>query len=147
MYRPAPTPGSHRARGIARVHGSPPNKETALVRDPLLELVDRIELGDNLGLRDRALLLFGFRGRSCAAQNSLPSPLKISPHPPDGTTIRISRVKTDEHGASQNLLVVYAEPPLPCPVRALRARLDGAEITTGPIFRRVTRGPARSALR
>jgi hypothetical protein len=42
--------------GIARVHGSSPNKKTALLRDPLLELVDRIDPTTTVGLRDRALL-------------------------------------------------------------------------------------------
>jgi hypothetical protein len=43
------------------------------------------------------------------------------------------------------LLLVYAQPPRPCPVRALRAWLDAAQITTGPIFRRVTRTGAISS--
>ena len=46
--------------GIARVHGSAPNKKTALLRDPLLELIDRIDTSTPAGLRDRALLLLGF---------------------------------------------------------------------------------------
>src|SRR5450755_4012018 len=46
--------------GIARVHGSAPHKKTALLRDPLLELVDRIDPSATVGLRDRALLLLGF---------------------------------------------------------------------------------------
>lgn len=59
--------------------------------------------------------------------------------------IRIARSKTDQQGAGQELLVVYAEPPRPCPVRALRAWLDTAELTAGPVFRRVTRTGAVSA--
>ncbi len=34
--------------GIARVHGSAPNKKTALRRDPLLELIDRSWAGTHL---------------------------------------------------------------------------------------------------
>ena len=45
--------------GIARVHGAAPNKKTALLRDPRLELIDRIDTATNAGLRDRALLLLG----------------------------------------------------------------------------------------
>jgi integrase len=62
----------------------------------------------------------------------------LSPSP-DGMRIRIARSKTDQTGRGQELLVVYAEAPRPCPVRALRTWLDTAAITTGPIFRRVTR--------
>jgi integrase len=94
-------------------------------------------------LRDRALLLLGFavglrRSELVALQVE-----DLSPSP-DGLRIRIARSKTDQQGRDQELLVVYAEPPRPCPVRALRAWLDAAEVTTGPIFRRVTRTGAIS---
>jgi integrase len=46
--------------GIARVHGAAPNKKAALLRDPLLELIDRIDIATTVGLRDRALLLLVF---------------------------------------------------------------------------------------
>jgi hypothetical protein len=49
--------------GIARVHGSAPSKKTVLLRDPLLELIDRIDTATTAGLRDRALLLLGVRRR------------------------------------------------------------------------------------
>jgi integrase len=68
----------------------------------------------------------------------------LSPSP-DGLRIRIARSKTDQQGRGQELLVVYAEPPRPCPVRALRAWLDTAAVTTGPVFRRVTRTGAVSS--
>jgi site-specific recombinase XerD len=130
--------------GIARVHGSAPNKKTALLRDPLLELIDRIDTGDTAGLRDRALLLLGFavglrRSEIVALQVE-----DLSPSP-DGIRIRIARSKTDQYGRGQELLIVYAEAPRPCPVRALRAWLDAAQITTGAIFRRVTRTGAISS--
>jgi site-specific recombinase XerD len=129
--------------GIARIHGSAPNKKTALLRDPLLELIDRIDPTTTVGLRDRALLLLGFavglrRSELVALQVE-----DLSPSP-DGLRIRIARSKTDQQGRGQELLVVYAEPPRPCPVRALRAWLDAAEVTTGPIFRGVTRTGAIS---
>jgi hypothetical protein len=68
-----------------------------------------------------------------------------SPPSPDGIRIRIAHSKTDQHGHGHELLVVYAESPRPCPVRPLRAWIDGAEITSGAIFRRVTRTGAVSS--
>jgi site-specific recombinase XerD len=130
--------------GIARVHGSTPNKKTALLRDPLLELTDRVDVSTTAGLRDRALLLLGF---ALGLRRSELVALRVedlSPSP-DGLRIRIARSKTDQHGHGHELLVVYAEPPRPCPVRALRAWLDTAQITSGPIFRRVTRTGAISS--
>lgn len=127
--------------GIARVHGAAPNKKTALLRDPLLELVD---LADTAGVRDRALLLLGFSVGLRRSELVALTVEDISPSP-DGIRIGIARSKTDQTGRGQELLVVYAEPPRPCPVRAIRAWLDTAQITTGPIFRRVTRTGAISS--
>jgi site-specific recombinase XerD len=130
--------------GIARVHGSAPNKKTALLRDPLLELINRIDTSTPAGLRDRALLLLGFAVGLRRSELVALGVDDLSPSP-DGIRLRIARSKTDQQGRSQELLVVYAEAPRPCPVRALRAWLDTAEITTGPIFRRVTRTGAISS--
>jgi site-specific recombinase XerD len=131
--------------GIARVHGAAPNKKTALLRDPLLELIDRIDTSTNAGLRDRALLLLGFAVGLRRSELVALRVEDLSPSP-DGLRIRIARSKTDQRGRGQELLLVYAEPPRPCPVRALRAWLDAAEITGGAIFRRVTRTGAISSL-
>jgi len=46
--------------GIARVHGAAPNKKSALLRDRLLELIDRVDTSTTAGLRHQALLLVGF---------------------------------------------------------------------------------------
>ncbi len=120
--------------GIARVHGSAPHKKTALLRDPLLELIDRIDTTTTVGLRDRALLLLGFAVGLRRSELVALAVEDLSPSP-DGMRIRIARSKTDQQGRGQELLVVYAEPPRPCPVRALRAWIDAAAITTGPVFR------------
>jgi integrase len=62
----------------------------------------------------------------------------LSPSP-DGMTVRIARSKTDQQGRGTSLLLAYAKSPNPCPVRALRAWLDGSGITDGPVFRRLRR--------
>lgn len=93
---------------------------------------------------DGALLLLGFAVRLRRSELVALRIEDLSPFP-DGIRIRIARSKTDQHGAGQELLVVYAEPPRPCPVRALRAWIDTAELTSGPVFRRVTRTGAISS--
>jgi site-specific recombinase XerD len=130
--------------GIARVRGSAPHKKTALLRDPLLELIDRIDPTTTVGLRDRALLLLGFAVGLRRSELVALAVEDLSPSP-DGLRIRIARSKTDQQGRGQELLVVYAESPRPCPVRALRAWIDAAQITTGPVLRRVTRTGAVSS--
>jgi integrase len=82
--------------GIARVHGSAPHKKTALLRDPLLELVDRIDPSATVGLRDRALLLLGFAVGLRRSELVALAVEDLSPSP-DGLRIRIARSKTDQH--------------------------------------------------
>lgn len=130
--------------GISRVHGAAPNKKTALLRDPLLEMIDRIDTSMTAGLRDRALLLVGFAVGLRRSELVALTVEDLSPSP-DGITIRIRRSKGDQHGRGQEVLAVYAESPRPCPVRALRGWLDAAALTTGPVFRRVTRTGAVSS--
>ena len=130
--------------GIARTHGVVPNKKVALLRDALLDIVDRIDISSVAGLRDRALLLLGFAVGLRRSELVALTVKDLTPSP-DGVTIRLGQSKTDQQGAGYDLLVLYAEPPRPCPVRALRAWLDHAEITTGEIFRRVTRSGAVSS--
>jgi integrase len=100
--------------GIARVHGAAPNKKTALLRDPLLELIDRIDTTTNAGLRDRALLLFGFAVGLRRSELVALTVEDLSPSP-DGLRLRIARSKTDQRGRGHELLLVYAEPPRPAP--------------------------------
>src|SRR5450755_4931228 len=59
-HRQAEHPPATSDPRVLTVHGSAPHKKTALLRDPLLELVDRIDPSATVGLRDRALLLLGF---------------------------------------------------------------------------------------
>jgi hypothetical protein len=95
--------------GIARVHGSAPNEKTALLRDPLLELIDRIDVSSTAGLRDRALLLLGVAVGLRRSELVALTIEDLSPSP-YGITLRIARSKTDQQGRGQELLVVYAAP-------------------------------------
>jgi site-specific recombinase XerD len=124
--------------GIARAHGAAPAKKVALLRDPLLELVDRIDPTTPDGLRDRALLLLGFALGLRRSELVAVSVEHLSPHH-DGLTVRLPSSKTDQTGQGHTFLLAYAQTPNPCPVRAVRAWIDHARLTTGPLARRVTR--------
>jgi integrase len=92
---------------------------------------------DNLlGLRDRALLLFGFAG---AFRRSELVGLEIEDltFTEDGVKVLIRRSKTDQDGAGQ--VVGIARGVNLCPVAALRAWFEASGITSGPIFRPVNR--------
>jgi site-specific recombinase XerD len=130
--------------GIARTHGTPPAKKVALLRDPLLELVDRIDRTTSAGLRDRALLLLGFALGLRRSELVAIRVEDLSPHH-DGLTVRLAGSKTDQTGRGHVFLLAFAEAPNPCPVRAVRAWVDHAGLTSGPIARRVTRTGAASS--
>ncbi|CAB4896860.1 site-specific integrase [Patulibacter sp. NPDC049589] len=124
--------------GIARTHRSAPKKKVALLRDPMVQLIDRIETDTPAGLRDRALLLLGFAlglRRSELVQILIED---LSPNA-DGLTIRLATSKTDQTGHGHEFLLPYAEPGRPCPVRAIRAWLDHTGLTHGPLIRRLHR--------
>jgi len=65
----------------------------------------------------------------------------------DGLVVTLRRSKTDQEGAGRKVGLPYGSHPITCPVRALRAWLENASITRGPIFRYVDRhgnvGPHR----
>jgi hypothetical protein len=90
--------------GIARVHGSAPNKKTALLRDPLLELIDRIDTAPQPGYATARCCCSDSRS-ACGDPSSSRSQSRTSPPSPDGLRIRIARSKTDQHGRGQELLV------------------------------------------
>jgi integrase len=57
----------------------------------------------------------------------------------DGLEVTVRRSKTDQEGRGMLKALPYSGTPDVCPVRALRAWLDGAGITEGPVFREVDR--------
>ena len=95
------------------------------------------ELPNNAqGLRDRALLLVGFAGgfrRSELARLRIDD-LKDTP---EGIVATLRRSKTDQEGRGRAVALPYGSDPLTCPVRAVRAWVEGAGITSGPLFRGV----------
>jgi integrase len=123
-------------RGIARTHGEPPRRSAALATEEIVSLV--ATCGPDLaGLRDRALLLLGFAGAlrrselvGLDAEHLRPTPL--------GMRRLIARSKTDKAGKGVEIGIARGSTPETCPVSAVRAWLKVAEITDGPIFRRVT---------
>ncbi len=57
---------------------------------------------------------------------------------PLGMRLLIARSKTDKAGEGVEIGIARGSAPETCPVRAVRALLKAAEITDGPIFRRVS---------
>jgi site-specific recombinase XerC len=123
-------------RGIARTHGEPPRRSAALATEYIKRLIATCGT-DLAGVRDRALLLLGFAGAlrrseliGLDVEHLRPAPL--------GMRLLVVRSKTDKAGKGAEIGVARGSTAETCPVRSIRALLKAAELTDGPIFRRVT---------
>jgi len=131
-------------RGIRRVHGQPPAQREPLTLDDLRALIRAC--GDDLpGLRDKALLLVGF---AAALRRSEIVALDVEHIRLNGVLrVTLTRSKTDQEGKGVTKTIPRLADPELCPVRALRAWLDEAGISSGAIFRSVNRwGKVRARL-
>jgi site-specific recombinase XerD len=130
-------------RGIRRKQGVAPVKKAPA--DSVMVLAMCANVGTGLAsLRDRALLLLGF---SIAARRSELVALDVADivENEHGLMVRIRRSKTDQEGHGATVAVPFGA--IACPVKALRAWLDAAGITNGPIFRPVRTGGSVAATR
>jgi site-specific recombinase XerD len=124
-------------KGIKRKKGTAQHGKKPFLTPDLRRMI--AELPQDLrGLRDRALLLAGFAG---GFRRSELAALRVEDleTTPDGLVVRLGRSKTDQEGQGRPVAVPYGSVPGTCPVRALRAWLDQAVITSGPVFRAVNR--------
>ena len=122
-------------RGIRRTAGSTPARKAPATADKVLAMV--ATAGTDLkGLRDRALLLLGFAG---AFRRSELVALNVEDLEfcDDGMRVTIRKSKTDQEGLGATIAV--APGSVACPVQAVRTWLETASISSGPIFRPVTR--------
>jgi integrase len=129
--------------GIRRIHGRPPVKKKALLTPALRHAFEA--LPDALtGTRDRALLLVGFAGAlrrtELAAAEVTPEGAAVwIEETSEGLTVRINHSKGDQEGEGQTVAIPFGVNPATCPVRAWRAWLTAAGITTGRAFRSINR--------
>jgi site-specific recombinase XerD len=124
-------------KGIKRKKGTAQHGKRPFLTTDLRRIV--AELPQDLrGLRDRALLLVGFAG---GFRRSELAALRVEglETTPDGLIVRLGRSKTDQEGRGRAVALPYGSDPQTCPVRTLRAWLDQAGITVGPLFRAIDR--------
>ncbi|MGI9073702.1 MAG: site-specific integrase [Bryobacteraceae bacterium] len=124
-------------KGIKRTHGTA-SKQKAPVLTEDLRMMLRMLPSNLLGLRDRALLLMGFAG---AFRRSELVALDVADlqFTAEGLLITLRRSKGDQEGAGRQVAIPHGTHAETCSVRAVRAWLEAASITEGPIFRAVDR--------
>lgn len=132
-------------RGIGRKHGMPARRSTALTTAEIKRLSR--ECGADLaGLRDRALFLMGFAG-ALRRSELVALDLAHIAWTTDGLKVLIERSKTDTGGDGAEIAIPRGRFKETCPVAALQAWFSAAELTEGPIFRKVNRGGRVEAAR
>lgn len=89
-----------------------------------------------IGIRDRALLLIGYAG-ALRRSELVALDFEDIQFTDEGLKVIIRKSKTDQEGAGQTIGI--ATGGALCPVRALKAWLMAANITSGPLFRAVKR--------
>lgn len=148
--------------GIARTHGTRPKRQaTPLLTADVVRIASACG-GDLRGERDRALILLGF-GAALRRAELVAVEVKHlrfhggagdgtfahadgNPGQRHGVSVFLPRSKTDQTGEGAAVFVAANPLSAHCPIAALRAWLDLAGISKGPVFRRITRhgrlGPA-----
>lgn len=124
--------------GIRRVWQQPKKRKAPALADDIIAMADAVEPRSLKGLRDRALLLFGFAG---AFRRSELVAIDIADlhYEKSGVRVTIPKSKTDQN-AEGHEIAIYAETGSAyCPVQALKDWITVAEITSGAIFLRMHR--------
>jgi len=124
-------------KGIRRTNGTAPAQKTAALTDDIRAMVNATD-GGMIGLRDRALILIGF---ASAFRRSELVGLSVDDcaFGKDGLTITLRRSKTDQEGVGRKIGIPYGSNPETCPVRTLLEWIEQAGISSGPLFRSITR--------
>jgi site-specific recombinase XerD len=124
--------------GIRRRYGQPQVKRDPLTTNQLATMVASLDATSLRGKRDVAILLVGYAG---AFRRSELVGLKMTDleRRGDGYVVHLGRTKTDQEGRGRMVgIPAFKGSPL-CPVAALDGWLSAAAITSGAVFRKVTR--------
>ena len=124
--------------GIRREQGTAPKRKAPATADRLAAMVSHADPTTLKGLRDRALLLFGF---ASAMRRSELVALAVEDveQTQRGLLVTLRRSKTDQEGQGHQRAIPFGNHPETCPIRALYAWLEAVPIHEGRVFRSVTR--------
>ena len=125
-------------RGIRRDWGKPPAKKQPAIDEDIKKMADAVEPETAKGLRDRALLLFGFAGAFRRSELVALNTWNLEERD-EGLKVTIEQSKTDQEGQGQVIAILRQVGSPYCPVQALEDWLTVAEIERGALFRRMYR--------
>jgi integrase len=124
-------------KGIRRTLGTAPVQKSPAVTDDIRAMVDAADAGA-IGARDRALVLLGFAG-AFRRSELVSLDVEDCAFAKDGLTVMLRRSKTDQEAQGRKVGIPYGSNPQTCPVRTLQAWLEQAAVSSGPVFRSVSR--------
>ena len=128
--------------GIKRRKGSIQlAKKPILINDlkKIINVIDRQNKEDIKKLRDRSIILIGFSGGF--RRNELVSlDYEDLDFVTEGLKINLRRSKTDQFGEGFKKALPYFDNTQYCPVVSLKKWIKVSKITSGPVFRRFTKG-------
>ena len=124
-------------KGIRRTRGAAPVQKAPTLTDDIRAMVDAADTG-LIGARDRALTLLGFAGAFRRAE-LVSLDIEDGAFGKDGLTVTLRRSKIDQDGQGRKIGIPYGSNPETCPVRTIHAWVEQAGITTGPLFRSISR--------
>ena len=129
-------------RGVRRSHGTAQRQAAPLLKHDLLALLSL--MNGTKGVRDRALILLGF---AAALRRSELVALDVSDldFVTEGLVVHLRRSKTDPEATGRTIAVPWGRHA--CPVKAVSQWLEHAQITSGSVFRAVSKGGHVSAER
>lgn len=121
--------------GIRRVHGTAQQQVSPILKADITAMVE--DLSGLIGARNKALLLVGFAGAFRRSELVAINCTDVS-FVDQGMIVHIRRSKTDQAGEGRKVAIPYARGKH-CPVLALKHWLEAANISSGFVFRAVTK--------
>jgi integrase len=124
-------------KGIRRTMGTASVQKAAALTDDIRAMIAVTDTG-LIGVRDRAMILLGFAG---AFRRSELIGLDVADcdFGNDGLIVTLRRSKTDQDAQGRKIGIPYGSNPETCPVRTIQGWMEHAGVTTGPLFRSITR--------
>ena len=130
-------------RGLRRTEGKPQRQVSPVLREDLFPMLEQMR--GIKGIRDRALLLVGF---AAALRRSELVGLNVEDlkFVKEGLLVHLPRSKTDQDGDGRKIAIPFGRTSA-CPIKAVQHWMDVATISTGAIFRSVSKAGKVSATR
>ena len=124
-------------KGIRRTLGTAPAQKAPALTADIRAMLEATDAG-LIGQRDRALVLLGFAG-AFRRSELIGLDVEDCAFGKDGLTVTLRRSKTDQAGTGRKIGIPYGSNPETCPVRTIQSWIEQAGVSTGPLFRSITR--------